>query len=169
MNDTYYEMIVKRKIGNTGLLCRFLVIIATVIAISLGVLVLGMYGVMAGILFIYLDIVVFRNTDTEYEYQFISGDLDIDVIFGKMKRKRARRFDMRKMEILAPVGSDRLSYYSNNNRIKVLDYSSGYSDRDKYAFITTIGEGQTTKVIFEPDEKMIETIKSVLPSKVHTN
>ena len=166
MNDTYCELIVKRKIGSTALVCRFLVVIATTIAMLFGMLLLQIYGLIAGFFLIYLDIIVFRNTDTEYEYQFISGDLDIDCIYGKMKRKKARRFDMKKIEVLAPLNSDKLSYHNNNGKLKVMDYSSGYTDRQRYAFIIPVEEGATAKVIFEPNEEMVNAIKTVAPSKV---
>ena len=88
MNDTYCELIVKRRTGNTALLCRFLVVVATVIAMLLGFAMFHIFGIMAGCFLVYLDIIVFRNTDTEYEYQFISGDLDIDCIYGKKSSER---------------------------------------------------------------------------------
>lgn len=167
MNDTYCELIVKRKMSNKALLCRFLAVAATTIAILFGMLVFSVFGLIAGFFLIWLDIVIFRNTDTEYEYQFISGDLDIDIIYGKLKRKRAKRFDMRKIEVMAPLNSDKLSSYNNNNNIKAVDYSSGYVDRQKYAFVYPTEEGKILKVIIEPSEKMVEAIKYYAPSKVH--
>ena len=167
MNDTYSEIIVKRKMSNSTLLLRFLAIIALVIIIFLSMAALGMFGLMAGVFIIWLDIIIFRNTDIEYEYQFISGELNIDIIYGKRKRKRARKFDMRKIEVMAPLNSDKLSSANNNKNIKVMDYSSGYSDRQKYAFVINLDEGKVAKVIFEPSEKMIESIKYHLPNKVH--
>ena len=71
MNDTYSEIIVKRKMSNSTLLLRFLAIIASVIIIFLSMAALGMFGLMAGVFIIWLDIIIFRNTDIEYEYQFI--------------------------------------------------------------------------------------------------
>lgn len=168
MNDTYCELIVKRKMSNKALICRFLAVAATTIAILFGMLVFNIYGLIAGFFLIWLDIVIFRNTDTEYEYQYISGELDIDIIYGKIKRKRARRFDMRKIEVMAPLNSEKLSSYRNNSNIKVMDYSSGYMDRDKYAFVIPTEEGNMLKVIFEPSEKMVEAIRYVAPSKVHS-
>lgn len=169
MNDTYCELIVKRRVGNTALLCRFLVIMATIVAMFYGVLIFRILGIMAGGFLIYLDMIVFRNTDMEYEYQFICGELDIDCIYGKRKRKRARRFDMKSIEVLAPLNSDKLAYYNNNGKLKVMDYSSGYPDRQRYAFILPVEEGATAKVIFEPNEEMVNAIKNIAPSRVHLN
>ena len=167
MNDTYCELIVKRKIGSTALLSRFLVVFATVVAMFLGFAMFHVFGIMAGCFLIYLDIIVFRNTDTEYEYQFISGDLDIDCIYGKMKRKKAKHFDMRRIELLAPLKSGEFASYDHNKKIKIMDYSSGYDDRPKYALIVPTDDNEIAKVIFEPNEEMVNAIKMIAPSKVH--
>ena len=166
MNDTYYELIVKRKMSSTSLLIRFLVVVVTAIAFMLGMLILNIYGLIVGFFLAYLDIIIFRNTDTEYEYQFISGDLDIDIIYGKAKRKKLNRYDMRKIEIFSPTNSAKLASY-NNGTVKVLDYSSGYLDRLTYSFIIDTNDGHKTKVIFEPNEKLINAIKTVAGSKVN--
>ena len=47
-----------------------------------------------------------------------------------------------------------------------MDYSSGYADRQKYAFIIPIEEGATAKVVFEPNEEMLNAIKTFVPSRV---
>lgn len=167
MNDTYCEKIIKRKVSGGALMLRFFAVVATFIAIFLGTLVLGLFGIIAGILLIWLDSVIFRNTDVEYEYLYISGELVIDAIYGKRKRKRCRKFDMRKLEVFAPIESDKIRDCQGNRTLKLADYSSGMEEGKKYAFIIVVGEGDLMKVIFEPTEEMINAIKYVAPSKVH--
>lgn len=167
MNDTYCEYIVKRKMSSMALLARFVAIVLSTVVTLIGLMVVQIYGLIVGFFLIWLDIIIFRQTDIEYEYQFISGDLDIDVIYGRSKRKRARKFDMRTIEVLAPLNSDKLQYTHNNSGIKVLDFSSGYIDRPKYAFVIPSNEEGTLKVVFEPSENLIDAIKYVSPSKVH--
>ena len=103
MNDTYCEYIVKRKTSSSALICRFVAVFASAVAIFLSLLMFSILGLTACGFFVWIDMVIFRNTDIEYEYQFFSGQLDIDVIYGKKKRKRARRFDLKKIEIFAPL------------------------------------------------------------------
>ena len=166
MNDTYCETIIKCKMGSKALMGRMLAVIMSAVTLLICLMIVPIFGLIAAFFLVWLDIVVFRNTDIEYEYQYVSGDLDIDVIYGKTKRKKAQRFDMRKIEVFAPVNSDKLSSYRGDN-IKVMDYSSGYMDRKRYAFVITLEGGQTAKVIFEPTEKMVDAVKYVAPSKVH--
>ena len=169
MNDVYCEYIVKRKIGTWALVCRYLVVIATFLAFYYGMFLLQFYGLFFGLLLVYLSMYVFKNTNIEYEYQFISGELDIDVIFAKKKRKRARRFDIRAVEVFAPVDSDVFKQYDRQKEtkaFKVVDYSSGFPDRKKYAFIVSMGENGLAKVVFEPNGKMVEAIRNYIPSKM---
>lgn len=165
MNDTYCELIVKRKISPVMLLCRIVAVAVAVFATLIGIL-LWTIGWIIAFVFIYICIVVFRKTDIEYEYQFINGDMDIDIIYGKLKRKRLNRFDLKSIEIMAPANSPRLASYNNNESIKVLDYSSRYKDRPKYAFITQRHDGNTVKVLVEINAKMLEAIKNSVPRKV---
>lgn len=169
MNDVYCEYIIKRKTGTWGLFCRLFVVMATVLAMLFGFIALQFYGLFGGLLLVYLCYYVFKNTDIEYEYQFISGQLDIDVIFAKKKRKRARKFDIRSVEVFAPLNHEVFKEYGKQGDIrkyKVVDYSSGYPDRERYAFIVSMGENGIAKVIFEPNEKMVEAIRNYIPSKM---
>ena len=169
MNDVYCEYIIKRKTGSWALFCRFFVVMATAFAMFFGFLALQFYGLFGGLLLVYLTYYVFKNTDIEYEYQFISGQLDIDVIFAKKKRKRARKFDIRSVEVFAPLDHEVFKQYGkqgDGRRYKVVDYSSGYADRKRYAFIVSMGENGIAKVIFEPNEKMVEAIRTYIPSKM---
>ena len=176
MNDIYCEFIVKRKISTRALICRYMVVIATFLAFYYGLFLSQYYGQLFGMLLVFFGMLlvllcmyVFRNTNLEYEYQFISGSLDIDVIFAKRKRKKARKFDIRAVELFAPADSEVFKPYERKKEEKayrVVDYSSGYPDRKKYAFIVSIGEKGVAKVVFEPNEKMVEAIRHYIPSKM---
>ena len=43
--------------------------------------------------------------DLEFEYLYVNGELDIDKIMSKVKRKRVGSFDISKAEMVAPVKS----------------------------------------------------------------
>lgn len=161
MNETYVEVLVKRK---TPIYMSFLKILSIMIAgafVLLGT-VFGpalIIGVVMGIAayFIYL------NTDVEYEYLYVDRELSVDKIMAKSKRKRITSFDMGKMEVLAPVNSHQLDSYKNR-KSKVLDFSSGEVNQPdrRYAFFY---DG-TTQVIIEPNEELIKAITMIAPRKV---
>ena len=43
--------------------------------------------------------------DLEFEYLYVNGELDVDKIMSKTKRKRVARIDMDKVELIAPLKS----------------------------------------------------------------
>ena len=47
-----------------------------------------------------LDVFLFRRLDLEYEYLYVNGDLDIDKIMGKQKRKRVFSMNVNDLELL---------------------------------------------------------------------
>lgn len=51
------------------------------------------------------------KTDVEYEYLFINGDFDIDMIMSKTKRKKVRASNYQKPSA-APLDSHRMDYYN---------------------------------------------------------
>ena len=48
---------------------------------------------------------VFRNSEVEFEYLYVTNQLTIDWIYGKTKRKKAWEGSMDEIQIVAPTGS----------------------------------------------------------------
>ena len=127
-------------------------------------LILLMYptGLLLPILMIGFDVFMFRRLNVEYEYLFLNGDLDIDKIMNKSKRKRVFSTNVKEMELFAPVNSERLEQFKNS---KVINLSSGRADARLYAMIVA-NNGQTAKLIFEPNDTIIEGLFMLAPRKV---
>ena len=68
-------------------------------------------GIILPVVMIVIDVLMFRNLNVEYEYVFVNGDLDIDKIMNKARRKRMFSVDADQMELLAPVGAVELMQY----------------------------------------------------------
>ena len=98
----------------------------------------------------------------EYEYLFLNGDLDIDKIMNKSKRKKVFNANVSDMELLAPVDAAELSQYRN---ARTLDFSSHTGQAKMYALVLS-GQGETRKVIFEPNETIVEGFYMLAPRKV---
>ena len=48
---------------------------------------------------------IIPGTDLEYEYLFVNGELDIDKIMAKSKRKKAKTVDLTEADLIAPLDS----------------------------------------------------------------
>lgn len=164
MSETYVECLVKRKTSTAFMLLKFLSIMFAVVLILIGfifwpALIAGaLIGV--GAYFIYL------NSDLEYEYLYLDKEISIDKVMAKTKRKKVAKYEVERMEILAPLRSYRLDAYKNRN-VKTVDYSSGAENQPERRYVMYYDGG--TKIILEPNMDMVKAIKNVAPRKVFTD
>ena len=160
MSDFYTEQLVKKRTTMKDVFIKaFLVAVAIVSVITVLMFPLG---IIIPIIVIVLVVFLIRRLDVEYEYLYVNGDLDIDKIMHKAKRKRVFSTNISNMELLAPEGAYELNNYTN---AKVVDYSSGMADAKRYVLVVA-ENGQVTKLIFEPNETIIEGIFLMAPRKV---
>lgn len=163
MNDSYSELLVKKEQTGKDKVIKFLLI-----GLIAATAVVGVVFTLAWILTLGFGIAayfVLPNLDLEYEYVYVNGELDIDKIMAKSKRKRVQSFDLAKMEIMAPVNSHRMDYQNHNTKLKVLDFSSGNKEHKVFAMIIP-NEKEICKVLLEPDQELIENIQKSCPRKV---
>lgn len=163
MNDSYSELLVKKEQSAKDKIIKFLLI--GLIAVTA---VVGLVFIFAWIGTLILGVAayfVLPNLDLEYEYVFVNGELDVDKIMAKSKRKRLKSFDLAKLEIMAPVNSHRMDYQNHNSKLKVVDFSSGNKNHKVFAMIIP-DEKEVCKVLLEPDRELLENIKKTCPRKV---
>lgn len=104
-----------------------------------------------------------RMQKAEFEYTFTSGDLDIDQLSGDLRRKRKCEIPKESVELVAPLDSDYVQEYKN---LRTYDYSSGdRTSKNRYVIIATV-KNERARVIFEPNEKMLDNMWKYFPSKV---
>ena len=88
----------------------------------------------------------------------------IDKIMGRARRKKAWEGELAEVQIVAPIDSYVLKDYEKPN-MKILDFGSHIPHSKVYGMIHQ-GEGQTTKIIFEPSDKILQHIRQRAPRKV---
>lgn len=105
----------------------------------------------------------FLNLSVEYEYLFADGGFSVDSILGKARRKKTFDCDKEDVQVIAPANSYVLKDYEKQG-MKVIDCTSHNAGADVYALISQKG-AQTTKVLFEPGDKMKAAMRRVFPRK----
>jgi hypothetical protein len=167
MGDVFKEQIVKRKQTTKNTIIRIVLIFAVTMvffisfALGLGPLaVLLTGGAIFGALYIHSFFVV------EYEYVFTNGELDIDVIYNRSRRKRVFSAHVNAIEVMAHVeNKNHIREFDSSQETR--DYTSGTVTESTYAFLIPL-EGKRLKVIIEPNEKMLAAFKTVIsPRKLH--
>lgn len=162
MNENYAEQLIKRRTpayayALTGVLGA-MTAVTVVLAMTTGVLaVILMF--LAG----FVTYLSYRNTHVEFEYLFVGGELSVDKILGRSKRKKAFECKMEEIQIVAPADSYVLNDYRNVKN--TIDFSSHMEHAKMYAMIVQT-KGEQTKVLLEPGEKMLTCMRQCSPRKV---
>lgn len=162
MNESYSEWLVKRKPPAYALLVKIVMIILCVVAVFLalttmfGIIILALAGAATYLLF--------QSLNLEFEYLYVNGQLTIDKIMGRARRKQVWEGKLEEIQIIAPTDSYVLKDYETSN-MKTLDFSSGMPGAKAYAIISQSG-ANSVKVLFEPNEKMLHCIRQMSPRKV---
>lgn len=164
MGDLYSELLVKKDKTAKDSLLKYGLIVLTVLAVFAGLIITPLALIAAVALGIACYFVI-PKTDVEYEYLFINGDFDIDMIMSKTKRKKVKSFKLSESDLAAPLDSHRMDYYNGNQNMKVLDFSSGNPEHKRFGVITRL-DGNLCKIILEPDEALAQAMKNSAPSKV---
>lgn len=163
MNETYAEYLVKRKTPPYAYVLNavlgFITLISIFLALTTGVLAVILMFVCG-----FVTYLSYRNTRIEYEYLFVTGQLSIDKILGKATRKKAFECSMEEIQIIAPSDSHVLNDYKLQNQ-KVLDLSSKAPGAHTYTAVIQSG-GISTRLIFEPNDKMLHCFRQTAPRKV---
>ncbi|MGI6668645.1 MAG: DUF6106 family protein [Acetivibrionales bacterium] len=166
--DIFIEKLVTRKKTAGDIIIIAIIILMTVLLVFASLSIPVLYELNLGIVlaagFAYLGYRLVISRNIEYEYIVTNGDLDIDKIISKSKRKRIFSANCREFDIVSKVKSDDFSRSLRGIKNKI-DASGSIDSPDAY-FITLNYKGEKTMVIFEPDRRMLDNFKVYIPRKV---
>ncbi|MGN0466159.1 MAG: DUF6106 family protein [Lachnospiraceae bacterium] len=163
-NDAYTEDLVSVETNSKTIMTR-VGIIAAAIILSLGIFLFIPRFLFLVVLVIVLAVFLWQYTKLEYEYNFLSPDLDVDKIINQTKRKKVFSTNFSEIELVAPYGSHRLDGYLHGKIAKTLDFSSGNKNHKRYSMIVN-QDGSMIHVIIEPSEKTIQLFRLTSMQKV---
>ena len=158
MSDLYIELLVKKKKTSTDTLLKALMIGVTVILFNPIIL---LPAIVMGV----VDYFKLPALDLEYEYLYVNGELDIDKIMSKQKRKRVGSYDMKKVELVAPRNSHELDSFRNRKDLKVHDYSSMEENAKTFGMVIN-GEKGMELIYFDPNEAILKDMQRIAPRSV---
>lgn len=164
MNDAFYELLVPQKAKAKDIASVILICAAIVILTFIGFSFLGFYAALIGAAGIgAVAYFLFPRLKKEHEYYLLNYTLEVSLIENKANRKSLLEFDIRKADIVAPVGSDRLSGYRPT---KTLDFSSGTKNNQVYSIIIPM-DHNLCNILIEPDDTMKDQMKLWLGQKMY--
>ena len=166
MNDIFNEQLVARKPNRRDMFMRAGIAVGGIalLAVAMSFNVLSGFLIPIAAVIIAGEVYLLRSMNIEYEYVFTNGDLDIDRITNKSRRKQVLSINVRSFVTMVPVAGN--NYEGEINQYtKMLDYGSGVVGENTYAAIYE-EDGQRVKLIIEPDEEMFKAIRSYIPRVV---
>lgn len=166
MGEVYHEHLIKKKITTMDILVRAFFVCLCLLPVPFlffgGIMA---YALLLLVAFVYLTVFMFRQTDVEYEYLYLSGECQFDKICGRTRRKGCGKLEMDKVEIVAPEDSDKLAEFEKQV-YKLRDFSSRDTNAKNRYVAFERKDSSLIKVIFEPSDAIINEMKLTSPRKV---
>lgn len=168
MNDIFHEQLVIRKKSSSERAKQILMIIGGII-IGLITFFIPVINTMAPVLLALLiwgAVYLSKNYNIEYEYAVTNYYLDIDKIIAQRKRSRIVSLDIRKIDYFISSKEESLYSAQKNDKsiVQSFDCTSNSGEQNVYAIIANV-DGKKTRVLFEPNEEIIESVKKFLQKK----
>ena len=116
MSDLYSELLVKKEPTAKDSIVKYGMIVLTVLAVGAGLFISPILLLVAVALGVASYFVIPR-TDLEYEYLFVNGEFDIDMVMSKSKRKKVMSMNLREADLVAPLDSHSLISRQNDRMI----------------------------------------------------
>ena len=158
MKDVFKEQLVKQFPGAKAVFIKAAVVVVALVLILFVLLLefLAFFFPIILVAIIFGAYMVFRHFNIEYEYILTNYELDIDVIYGKSRRKRLYEGNVRDFEGFRRVGSNEMEHTFSTANASA-NYSSGKSENITYEFLSNY-KGKKMRIIFEPNEDILSSI-----------
>lgn len=169
--DMFMEKIVTKRKGLTDNLITAGIVFGSMILVMLSLSIKAINQLGLGIFFaagfVYLGYRLITSRNVEFEYIVTNGEIDIDKITSRRRRKRIFSASCKEFDIVSRVKSNSFSQSVQSIK-KRIDASSSIDSPDAF-FATLNYKGEKTLLIFEPDERMLNNFKFFISRKVFTN
>ena len=163
-HDVFVEQLVRRRRPGGETLFRLGAILAGLILITLAFVLARTFFSALFALVVILEFFAFVYTVKEFEYSFISGDLDIDMIRGKRKRRTIFSCSCRDISLMAPCGSHEEAFAGTFTR--TTDASESVNGEGRWFLICQREDGSRELVYLTPNERLLDAFSGYLGRKM---
>ena len=164
MNDSYVEILIKKQSRAVHTAIKILLLFITVASFLIAIFTKFTLLFLLGLVLLIVDNLVLPLLSVEFEYLYVGGELAIDRIAGKARRKNCVTADMEQVECIAEDGSQKIKDLGSLKYIEK-NYTSGSQNAKIYACILHQGK-EIWKILFEPNEDMLDLMRKTYPRKV---
>lgn len=170
MGDVFLEYMVKKKATPLTIVLKCLIFLAggivfVVALLFVGSPLIGSFSLLIGVGGLYGAWVLASAQNVEYEYIYTNGEIDFDKIIAKRRRKR-----MITVRISSFDEFDKYDPQKNPlSKFEVkYDASVSHTEPDTYYVTFHNKEGKSCILLFNPGERLLETINAVYRRRIRT-
>lgn len=156
MGDVFIEQLIKKRSTSVDLIKQGLIILAGILIIML-LLPFFLTQFMPFVLVIavglvYLAYYLISGMQLEYEYIYTNGEIDVDKIIAKRKRKRITTVRVSSFDEFGPF---QMEQYQNQKYDITINVATALQDPKNYYGIYRNREGKRCCMILTPNEKLL--------------
>ena len=162
------ECLVKKQVDKFDILKKTAIVIFAFVgailamALAASVQILNSMGLFLAAVVVFFAYKFAQTTDVEFEYCIVNGEIDVDRIFDKKRRKRYISVPAGKIDKIVPIESD-----DNKSVIAKKTYFAAANRKDENNYVIIFrGERGYEKIIIVDDEKVLLHFLTVMPQKV---
>ena len=164
MGDIFAEQLVKRKKKPSEQFLKY-ALTALVVVFALGGLFLAGFLVYLALALAVACYFIFPRFNVEYEYSYVNGEFDVDVIYSMQKRKKKEVFNLQDVDCVALYGNPALAAYQTG--YTVTDYSAFDASKPPYVIV----KGSEKRLIYMQieDPTILSDMKRRLQRRFYEN
>ena len=166
--ESFIEKIVLKKKNSKDYMISFGIILASFI-IAFAILIIGtqyiaQFAFLLAVGAVYLGFRFQSRTNVEFEYLVTNSSLDIDKIISQRKRVRIFSADCKEFEAVGRVKSRNYGPHISSGSETIFAGTNMASE--SLYFVTLSYKGKKTVLYFEPDQRMLDSFRRFIPSKI---
>ena len=164
MDAQFCEVLVKRKRPKGYSMLSFGCGILSAAAWLGGILSLYVPFLLAGLLFAGGAVFFWFRSQVEYEYSYVDGELRVDRILARRRRKRLMTLERDGILTVAPKRNG--ASLEREGAVAAIKDVSSHKEGARVYELLYEKAGLTWKVLFEPDDTMLKMMKLAMPRKI---
>ncbi len=169
--DNYYEQIVVKKMSTNKKIMLVLGFVVLILCIVFSVMFAGMIPLLAfaALAFVggcvYLVYYIISNSKVEYEYTFVTGEIRVERIKRRLKRKKVCAFDVKAVDDIGKYNDRETGQRTVDISKYNLILRAENDDTDPGTYYVIIHDKIRHKpaiLIFSPDETTLDKLRPYL-------
>lgn len=168
-NDVFVEYLIKRRRTASDWALQIGAVVLAIVVVWLSFYAAIMLNIPMIPYFVIIGVIyglyrIWMMFNLEFEYSFTNGDITVDKIIAKRKRKRVVSFDAKNILEMKEVGTNTVS---TGNGIANVYRAGEFKNGAGGWYILFSRDGANRNVLlFSPNEKVLTAMKPFLPVKV---